>query len=67
MATSNKTRLATEVMLDIEDEVSTDSLMITWRFSISPTVADGIIFINLIHFSTNGEFPELVIIVLVNF
>ena len=66
MATSNQPRFSTQVMLDIEDEVDTDSLMITWRLSTSPHIAKGVVFGNLLHFTTNGELPEVIIIVLVN-
>jgi hypothetical protein len=53
-------------MLDIKDEVDTNALMIAWRFGSSPHVSEGIIFIDLIHLTANGEFPELIIIVLVD-
>jgi hypothetical protein len=53
-------------MLDIEDKVDTDSLMITRRLSTSPQIAKGVVFGNLLHFTTNGELPEVIIIVLVN-
>jgi hypothetical protein len=66
MATSNQSRFSTQVMLDIEDEVDTDSLMITWRLSASPHIAKCVAFGNLIHFTTNRELPEVIIIVLVN-
>ena len=53
-------------MLDIKNEVNTDSLVITWRLSTSPHIAKGAVFGNLIHFTTNEELPEMIIIVLVN-
>jgi hypothetical protein len=66
MATSNKTELAMQVMLDIEDEVNTDALMITWRFCTSPHIAKGVTFINLVHFSTNEKLPKAIIVVLID-
>jgi hypothetical protein len=57
MATSNKRRLATQVMLDIKDEVNTDALLITRRFCTSPHIVKGAISINLVHFV--GQTGEL--------
>jgi hypothetical protein len=54
MATSNKRRFPSKVMLDIEDRVDTDALMITRRLCISPHDLDGIVLRNLIN--ANGKF-----------
>jgi hypothetical protein len=53
-------------VLDIEDEVNTDALMIAWRLSTSPHIAEGIIFGDLGHLDANGSFPNMIVIVLIN-
>jgi hypothetical protein len=53
-------------IFDIKDEVDTDALMITWRFCTSPHIVKGVIFINLVHFSTNGKLPKVMIVVLID-
>jgi hypothetical protein len=66
VAQALRTRLATKVVFDVKKKMNPDVLMITWRCHTSPHITKGFIFMDLIHFNTNGELPELVVIVLIN-
>ena len=66
MSTSNKAGLLTQqVMFDIRNKMNLDPLMISWRLHTFPHVVEGVISVNLIHFSANGEFPEMIVVVVV--
>jgi hypothetical protein len=66
VSTSNKAGLLTQqVMFDIRNKMNLDPLMISWRLHTFPHVVEGVISVNLIHFSANGEFPEMIVVVVV--
>jgi hypothetical protein len=54
-------------MFDIKNEVNPDAVMIAWRLHTSPNITKAVIFIDhLVHCSTNGKLPELIVVVIID-
>jgi hypothetical protein len=65
-STSNKVGLLAYIIFHIEQKVDPDEFVILWRLGPFLTQnVEGIIFVDLIHFSANSKFPEVIVVVLV--